>query len=551
MTQEETKQTDPSVKAAETLSARRKGRAEQSILDFGKRYLGGYLSMPSSRLHREIYEILEDLEPYYSDDDLDAFGRRKPNIYREGILIGIAAPRGSAKSTIINLVYALWSICYKKEDYIILLSDSKDQSVALLKHIKDELESNIALRIDFYGVHGEPTGDDKRKWAHDEIETKNGVKITAMGTGGKLRGLRHRQTRPTLVICDDLENETHVKTSAQREALMDWFKKTVSNAGTTATHFFVIGTILHFDSLLSNLIDPDKNPKWKKIKYRSIIKEAENAALWEDWSGIYNNREEYNGSYGPQAARRFFENNRKPMLLGTEVLWSEKEPYEVLMEQKEDMGPGPFNSEKQNEPINPKDCLFQEEDLHFWDELGISEHVLISSLEGEFRMFGACDPSMGKKGGDFTAIITLLHHVKTGILYVLDADIERLVPDKIIDKIIECQRSRGYTAFGVEVNQFQEFLADTLEKTSRSLDPPVYIPIRHFRSATDKIARIQSIQPQVKRGVVQFSKRHRNLIKQLTEFPKGANDDGPDALHMAVTMVQEGGEPRIRVLETG
>ena len=36
------------------------------------------------------------------------------------------------------------------------------------------------------------------------------------------------------------------------------------------------------------------------------------------------------------------------------------------------------------------------------------------------------------------------------------------------------------------------------------------------------------------------------LIDQLIQFPKGAHDDGPDALEMAVRMLRRHGEPRVR-----
>ena len=47
------------------------------------------------------------------------------------------------------------------------------------------------------------------------------------------------------------------------------------------------------------------------------------------------------------------------------------------------------------------------------------------------------------------------------------------------------------------------------------------------------------LQPAIKNGTIRFSKRHHTLTEQLKHFPKGAHDDGPDALEMAFRACQE------------
>ena len=56
------------------------------------------------------------------------------------------------------------------------------------------------------------------------------------------------------------------------------------------------------------------------------------------------------------------------MLAGTEVLWPEVENYYYLMKMRVSDGPAFFDSEKQNEPIHPEDCLFREEWFAYWDD---------------------------------------------------------------------------------------------------------------------------------------------------------------------------------------
>jgi phage terminase large subunit-like protein len=63
--------------------------------------------------------------------------------------VAIAAPRGHAKSTIVSLVYVLWCILYEKEHLILIVSNSEQQAVNLLKDIKDQLKNNPLILSDF------------------------------------------------------------------------------------------------------------------------------------------------------------------------------------------------------------------------------------------------------------------------------------------------------------------------------------------------------------------------------------------------------------------
>ena len=45
-----------------------------------------------------------------------------------------------------------------------------------------------------------------------------------------------------------------------------------------------------------------------------------------------------------------------------------------------------------------------------------------------------------------------------------------------------------------------------------------YLPIEEINSTQNKDARIQSLQPFVKNGYLKFSKKHKALLKQMTEY---------------------------------
>ena len=374
-----------------------------------------------------------------------------------------------------------------------------------------------------------------RVWKASVILLTNGVKIEAIGSGKKIRGRRHKQWRPDLIVCDDLENDENVNTAEQRKKLRNWFYKAVSKAGDTYTDIVYIGTLLHFDALLANVAN---NPSYKTVKYRGVISFAENTELWDAWEAIYT---DLTNEKRQEEARAFYEAHEAEMLEGTAVLWKEKLSYYDLMVIRISEGEASFNSEIQNEPIDPESCTFQEEWFDFWDDEG---KQLPDFSEPRFVFIGANDPSLGKnKKSDTSSIFALAKDTSTGYIYVLIADIAKRKPDQIIEDAIEASRrlkrdyKRPYYQFGVETVQFQYYFAEIMRQKSAAIGE--YLPIVEINSVQNKDARIQSLQPFVKNGYVKFSKKHKTLLKQMYEYPMGKNDDGPDGLQMAVKLALE------------
>lgn len=506
--------------------AHRREEARRSIRAFARLYLRHCVARPDGKLHSELYALLEALPD-------------KP-----GARLAIAAPRNSAKSTLASLIFVLWVICHKFCRYVVLISDTAEKAADLLSHIKAELVSNARLAEDYPEVC-EPTGRHPKppRWQAGEIITRHGVKVSALGMGQNIRGRRHRQDRPDLILLDDVESQDNIATPESRKKLSEWFHKAVLKAGTPQTRVIVVGTIQHYDALLARLTDPAKSPLWEGRIYRSVRRWSRRPELWEQWTRILRRREEYQGQSGRAAAKSYFEANREAMLEDTDVLWPQAEDYYTLMVMRETEGPASFDSEKQNEPVNPLDCFFLEEDFRFWDDRFEDAQALISSLGTHAQFVGACDPSMGRQGkhADDSAIITLLRDTKAGTLYVLDADIARRRPDQIIEDVLAYQRIRKYKKFGFESNQFQAFLADELQR--RSNEAGLYLPVEQINHTSDKLGRIQSLQPLVRSGTLQLSRRHATLLEQLRLFPKAAHDDGPDALEMAVAAARQAAAP--------
>lgn len=269
--------------------------------------------------------------------------------------------------------------------------------------------------------------------------------------------------------------------------------------------------------------------------YKAVISFSTADNLWKTWEDIFCDLDNPNRE---RDARAYFAANEAEMLAGAKVLWPEKLSYYDLMVMRIAEGDAAFNSEMQNEPVSPEDCLFMTEWFDYYNEAELSFRDRV------FQFFGFVDPSLGKsKKSDYSAIITLAKHKISGYMYVIDADIERRHPDRIIADILEKERwlrasfGRGYKKFGAETNQFQWFLKEELAKASAKAG--LYLPIIEVQQSTDKMLRIQTLQPDIKNKYIKFNPRHKLLLKQLEHFPMADHDDGPDALEGARTVAKK------------
>lgn len=498
---------------------------------FGRAYFPHYFSRPSPEFHRELDAIWQQgvLKGRYPLTPADTKAiSRLPGVRR-----AVAAPRGHAKSTNLTFKGTMHSTLYGYKHYPIIISDSSEQAEGFLDNIRVEFEENTAILEDFGPLAGSV-------WRSNVLVTKTNIKIEAIGSGKKIRGRKHRNWRPDLIILDDVENDENVRTPEQRSKLKNWFDKAVSKSGDDYTDIVYIGTLLHYDSLLAKTLT---NPAYRSIKYKAVIQFSQADDLWQQWESIFT---DLSNDDREADALAFFQAHKAAMLEGTQVLWKEKLSYYDLMVMRVSEGEASFNSEEQNEPINPDDCLFMEEWFEYYNE------AEINFRDPVFDFFGFIDPSLGKtKRSDFSAIVTLAKHRSSGYMYVVDADIERRHPDRIIADVLAKERwlrasfGHGYRKLGAETNQFQWFLKEELAKASAKAG--LYLPIEEVQQTSDKVMRIQTLQPDVKNKYIKFNRRHKRLLEQLTQFPMGAHDDGPDALEGARSIAKR--VKRFRILD--
>ena len=479
---------------------RRRALAPDGYRFFAETYFPHYLTAPPSKLHEHLFDALPQMLA-------DTAGWR----------MALIAPRGSAKSTHVSLIFPLWCLARGAKHYMMIISDAFEQAATLVEAIKAELEVNPRLAHDFPEIAG--VG---RIWREGQIVTTSNVKIEGLGSGKKVRGRRHGPYRPDLVVLDDVENDENVHSPHQRDKLTRWIDRAVLKLGPPDGSMDVImaGTVLHHDAVIQRLA---KRPGWRMARFAAILRWPDRMDLWERW-------EEKLLNEGEDAADAFCHQHKKEMERGAELNWPAMQPLEWLMKVRAE-GHAAFEAEYQGNPISERSPFRH---LTYW-----------VARNPNWLFFGAIDPSLGKRGGrgDPSAILVGGLDPETGVLDVVEASIRVRLPDTIIADALAMQREYRCQLWFVEAVQFQELLRDLLMKEAAKAG--IAMPCVPVTPHADKALRIERLQAPVAAGLIRFHPSQTTLIDQLQQWPEADHDDGPDALEMLWTHALQYGQSSI------
>ena len=228
-------------------------------------YFHKYVKFQTAPFQEEIFKILENEK------------------MRLAVLLAF---RGSAKSTIITTAYALWSILgIQQKKFVIIIGQTEPKARQHLMNIKYELETNWLLKADLG-----PFEEERNQWGATALTLpKLGAKIMISSTEQSIRGLRHLEHRPDLIILDDVEDISFVRNQDNRNKLFSWFTSEVLPAGEAGTRIILVGNLLHEDSLVKRIQSkmPVERIDWVYKEY-PITDELGNPM----WPGKYPTKED-------------------------------------------------------------------------------------------------------------------------------------------------------------------------------------------------------------------------------------------------------------------
>jgi len=243
----------------------RRELAGQSLWNFAHVYFGHYMAQPSGQFHRNLAHWLQKA------------------LLPCGRLVG-ACPREHAKTTWGTIILIIWAILTGKRN-IVIVGANTEEAAAKLRNVVAEIESNPLLQYD-YGAALLPAKDAKGQYvsySDKEVILACGARIGAIGIRSKIRGQIFASRRIDLLVLDDPEDDQTVESPTLRRRTLAWFLKAAINALDSRLGSIVwLGTLLHFDSCLANLIDDKDGRGWPSFKLAAYNKAGD--PLWpERW----------------------------------------------------------------------------------------------------------------------------------------------------------------------------------------------------------------------------------------------------------------------------
>lgn len=474
---------------------------------------------------------------------LDFFKKYHPE--EESIQKVILASRGSAKTTLICVIYVLHKVCYSTEKNICILSSTQELSRGKSEDIHNEVTNNEKLK-EVYGLKF--AGSKKASKTTFVVESMYGdCRVHSQSFYSQIRGTKHRHHRLTLIILDDIVHGEEVFSEEQRIKTERQFNTDIWHAKQPYTNIIYIGTRIHSEDLGSKLV---KHPTWDDSEYPSFEKWPTNMDMWAQWEDIRKNptrsKEE-----NARIADKFYEDNKEKMTEGAKVLWPEREDTHYLMKERFTIGEKEFGAEKQMIAFLTGDCVFNKFVWFYPTERhGVNGYYFpdydkfIQYDEARFVKYYALDPATGerkkqtqKKTLSQSARIIASKDTETGNLYIIDAFMDRKPPSKIIYEMYDLHHHHNFYRMGFEENLFRDMYQEHIIKVGKDWENEHYthltLPTVSIWNDIDKDQRIYGLEPYVSMGKIIINK-HMNpeFLAQLQSYPNCDHNDGLDALQI-------------------
>lgn len=390
----------------------------------------------------------------------------------------IAVPRGLGKTSICNLLLPAKNILLQDARYIIPVSLSEDSAIEQSENLKNELLSNELIQTLYGDIKGRIWS--KKRWIA-EVGSQE-IMVRPRGAGQQIRGRLFRDYRPDLIVVDDVEDPDDMDTKEQRKKKKQWFFADLVNAVDRASddwEIIVLGTILHQDSLLQNLLD---SPSWDTVELE----------LCDD----------------------DFNSNAPNFMSSEEV----RELYEEFKKEGE---LDTFYREYRNDPtVTGEDAAFKPSYFQEYDE---KNHNLSRNPDVENLIL--VDPSRSSdQGANPTGIVGVGINMSNQQVFVRECVSKHLAPPEMYDRIREMVHRIDADVIGVEITGLHEFILHPLKTFLRKRNvsiPIIELQARGGRHERGKAERVRSLIDFYSEKVIWHNKdgNCQELESQLLSFP--------------------------------
>jgi hypothetical protein len=397
--------------------------------------------------------------------------------------------RGGAKSTISEEAICIRA-GFREFRNCVIIGASEDRAKERLKAIKYEFETNEM----FTELFGDMVGS---TWAETKIITSTGIMIQAYGRGQSMRGAKHLDQRPDLLLGDDIEDEESVATPEARKKWQRWWTSVVTPSLDPQHKIRITATPLDEEALAVTF---SRSKFWVTKRFPILRKNPETGAEESTWPERFPLHTTGDVKGLVQLREEYFES-------GSATEWAREYMVEAAAEQ---------------------------------DKQFLPTHIKIDA-QVKRRPWGAVyafyDPARTvNKNSSHTGMAVWSWVGRRLVVWRSGGHFWK--PDQLIDDIFRTDTEFSPIRIGVERDGLEEFLLQPLrhEQVKRQQQVPLFAD----KAPKGKIDFIKGLQPFFKAGEVIFATNegqedHSELRQQLLSFPTGRLDV-PNALAYALRM---------------
>jgi hypothetical protein len=280
----------------DVVDPKRRAKATKSFRAFCETYLAETFYLAWSADHRKVIAKIE-------------------TAVSAGGLFAVAMPRGSGKTSLAEAA-ALWSVLTGRRDFVVLIGANEAAASEMLETIKVQLETNDLLNNDFPEVcypirrlegisqraHGQLFRGKRTHigWTAHQVRLpalpdlpSGGAIVRVAGITGRVRGMKHtrpdgKTVRPSLVILDDPQTDESARSPSQcetRRGIINGAVLGLAGPGKTIAAIMPC-TVIHEGDLSDELLDQQRNPRWKGERTKMVYKFPTNAKRWDQYAEI-------------------------------------------------------------------------------------------------------------------------------------------------------------------------------------------------------------------------------------------------------------------------
>lgn len=422
----------------------------------------------------------------------------------------IVLPRGMGKTSIANLLIPGKRALFQEANYIVPVSASATLAQQQSENLKYKLNNNKIIKNLFGDLKTKI--HNKEQWVirvggDEGDEDAREICVMPRGAGQQVRGLLFRDSRPDLFVVDDLEDPENMDSEEQRKKKKEWFFGDLMQAKDNyapkgSWEIIVVGTVLHQDSLVVNLME---NPDWQTLDFAICNEDLEsNIPEWvgDDWV-----KEKYNELKRAGEVTTFYREYMNMPSAGGE------------------------DSKFQDE-------MFKDYDPHKVDLDGkpsIENVILVDPART--KNFHSAESAIVGCAIDFE------NPVQPAI-YVRDVVADKFHPDELYDEMFNMANRINAKVLGVEVTGLHEFITFPIknEIAQRAVNIELMeLQARGGHSEDAKTERVGALVPFYRQGQILHNPNcTKKLEAQLMSFPAAKNWDVMDALSYIVELLEKG-----------